>query len=139
MAILYKPSKHAWIPEGESLTEPEHADSCDINKMIKNAARGMQVRAGAQPVYGHDDLTMDGVQYRILKQQTEEELQRLAESGEVDEEALQYIPDEIKKKFNFKVKKKNAKNDDKTTNNATSTPPATLPATPPAEGEPTAD
>ena len=59
MALNYQPSKHAFFTEGEDLTEQEHLDSCDINKMVKNAMRGMQVRGGNNPKYGYDDMTMD--------------------------------------------------------------------------------
>ena len=74
MALNYQPSKNAFFTNEEELTEQEHLDSCDINKMVKNAMRGMQVRGGRNPVYGYDDMTMGGLKHRILKQQLELEL-----------------------------------------------------------------
>lgn len=119
MALKYEPSKYAFVTEGEELTEQEHLDSCDINKMVKNAMRGMQVRGGSNPIYGYDDMTMDGLQHRILKQQLEQELGDLSE-GEFDQETLDQIGPEIVKKFGFKLKKQvepdpNKTNDDQTT------------------------
>lgn len=116
MALNYQPSKHAFFTEGEDLTEQEHLDSCDINKMVKNAMRGMQVRGGNNPKYGYDDMTMDGLQHRILKQQLEQELGDLS-GGEFDQETLDQIGPEIVKRFGFKLKQSKdlPKNDDKTT------------------------
>lgn len=119
MALNYQPSKHAFITDEEELTEQEHLDSCDINKMVKNAMRGMQVRGGNNPVYGYDDTTMDGLQYRILKQQLEQELGDLS-TAEFDQETLDQIGPEIVKKFGLKLKKQVEPdpiktNDDKTT------------------------
>lgn len=115
MPILSKPSKHAFNTVGASLTEPEHAPSCDINKMIKDAKRGLQVRGGKQPRFGYDDTTMDGVQFRIQKAETEKYLSDLAD-GQLEEDELKHIPDSIKKKFGFKAKpkaqQKPAQNDD---------------------------
>lgn len=134
MAILYKQTPFDTIIEGESLTEQEHIDSCDINKMIKNAARGMQIRGGNNPVYGYDDTTMDGLQFRIEKERLENELTRIAEEEELLPEALESLPQKVKEKFKFKVKKaKNATNDDKTTNEAL---PPTTPPTPPKNAQP---
>lgn len=118
VAIQYQSSKYAFVTEGEELTEQEHLDSCDINKMVKNAMRGMQVRGGSNPIYGYDDITMDGLQHRILKQQLEQELGDLSE-GEFDQETLDQIGPEIVKKFGFKLKKtldsEKKQNDDQTT------------------------
>lgn len=115
MPVLSKPSKHAFYTEGESLTEAEHKDSCDINRMIKDAKRGLQVRGGKTPKFGYDDTTMDGVQFRIQKAETEKYLRDLAD-GQLDEDELKHIPDSIKKKFGFKAKpkaqQKPAQNDD---------------------------
>lgn len=128
MALNYQPSKHAFITDEEDLTEQEHLDSCDINKMVKNAMRGMQVRGGNNPIYGYDDTTIDGLQHRILKQQLEQELGDLSE-GEFDQETLDQIGPEIVKKFGFKLKqvKDLPKNDDKTTKNQDPTPPVPNP------------
>lgn len=118
MAILTKPSKHAFYTEGETLTEQEHSDSCDINKMILSARRGQQIRGGSPPQYGYDDMTMDGVQHRIKKAQIERELSSISSENEFDEKILDKIPESVKQKFKFKKK---AKNDDKTTINGLST------------------
>lgn len=128
MALNYQPSKNAFFTNEEELTEQEHLDSCDINKMVKNAMRGMQVRGGRNPVYGYDDMTMDGLQHRILKQQLEQELGDLSET-EFDQETLDQIDPEIVKKFGFKLKqvKDLSKNDDKTTKKEDPTPPVQNP------------
>ena len=39
MAINYKPGKSPFYTDDEVLTEQEHLDSCDINKMVYAAAR----------------------------------------------------------------------------------------------------
>lgn len=111
-----------------SLTETEHADSCDINKMIKKVLKGQQVRGGAPAIYGHDDLTMDGLSHRIMKAQTEEELQSIAQTHEFTQQELDLIPKSLQEKFKFKVRKPEApkpapKNDDQTTKNEPPKPP----------------
>lgn len=114
MAVLSKPSKFAFSTEGDSLVEPEHKDSCDINRMIRDAHRGLQVRGGKKPVFGYDDTTLDAVQFRIQKAETEQYLKDLA-NEQLDEDELKHIPESIKKKFGFKAKKaqqKPAQNND---------------------------
>lgn len=119
MANLNTPSKHAFYTEGDSLTEQEHADSCDINIMLKSAARGLQVRGSGEPQYGYDDTTMDAVQFRIQKARLEEELAETAKANEFLEKELDLIPKSIREKFGFKKKtvpeSPASKNDDKTT------------------------
>lgn len=130
MAIRYPRPKDAYdcvpnekldrSPEG---AEQEHKDSCDINKMLRNAARGIQVRGNsAEPVYGYDDTTLDGVTHRINKQNLERELKKTAETAELSEEELKLIPESIKKQFGFKAKKvkgQKTKNDDLNDENST--------------------
>lgn len=106
MAIMYTPSKFAFYTEGDSLTEQEHKDSCDINIMIKQAANGQPIRMDDGGTYGYDDTTMTALDHKILKQQLEEELGEVAESHEFSEEELNLIPAQVKKKFGFKTKKK---------------------------------
>lgn len=118
--VEYQPGPFDTKVDPETLTEVEHQDSCDINKMILNAHRGMNIRGGGSNTYGYDDLTMDGVSFRIEKERLENELSQVPK--EMEEEALALIPEKIKTKFGFKVKpKQNAQNDDKTTNNANPT------------------
>lgn len=105
MAKLYLSSDYAIYPEGNSLTEQEHTDSCDINKMVKNAARGLQVRGGPQPQFGYDDTTLTGLDVRIQKQQLEESLHKISSENEFSPEELQHIPNDVKSKFKFKTKK----------------------------------
>lgn len=106
MAYLPKPSKFDTPVDPKSLTEQEHKTSCDINVILHRAARGQLVfGSNRTPQYGHDDLTMDGVSHRILRDQTEAELSRLARTTEFDEEELKKISPEIQKKFGFKQKK----------------------------------
>ena len=97
MPLQYDPKKvnTPYFTEGESLTEQEHKDSCDINKMIRALERGQQVRGGNQPRFGIDDTTMDGVQFRLEKERLEAEM---AET-ELPEEHEKHVPEHIKKKF----------------------------------------
>jgi len=140
MPIMYEFSKYAIDCSVDSKNinpidkypygcETEHADSCDINKMVRNAANGIPVRGSSSSlIYGEDDLTMDALTHRIKKQQVEAELSELAKI-ELEEDVFDKIPANIKKKFGFKKRsKKQSKNndDDKTT---TTVPPKT-PQTP---------
>lgn len=112
MALLYKPSKHAIHNTEPSLTEPEHKDSCDINKMILAAKRGQHVRGSNAPQqYGLDDTTMDGVSFRIQKEELENQL-----ADGISPEAHAMLPDDLKPKI--KIRKGPAHNDDKTTKKA---------------------
>lgn len=113
MTVLYKNGPHDTVVDPKSLTEQEHLESTDINKMVRAAARGLQVRGGGQGVYGYDDTTMDGVKFRIEKERLETELGIIAKEHEFTEEELKAIPEELQKKFQFKKKAKT--NDDKTT------------------------
>lgn len=102
MPIQYTPTKHAFYTEGESLTDQEYKDSCDINKMISRALQGQEIRGSGPQQYGYDDTTMDAVTYRIQKEQLEESLS----SGpkEFEKEELDLIPEKVKQKFGFKQK-----------------------------------
>ena len=134
MAVLYSKTKWDFHTEGPSLTEQEHLDSCDINKMIKNVMRGMDVRGSNPSSYGYDDTTMDGLTFRIQKQQLEEQLS----SGEKEftQEQLDLIPKSIQEKFGFKLKEQTQATSttiQTTTNSPTSSQnnePPTTPATP---------
>lgn len=104
--------------EGESMTEQEHKNSCDINKMITAAKRGQMVRGGPRPEYGYDDTTMDGVAFRIKKQELEKSLSETFQNTEFSQKESELIPEKVKKKFKVKTRqeidKKNDKpNDDK--------------------------
>lgn len=103
MAIQYKPTKHAFKTEGDSLTEQEHKDSCDINKMIHSISRGQQVRGNPRAnQYGYDDTTMDAVTFRIEKQRLEEQLQEAPK--EIEKSVLDQMPQKVVQKFGFKSK-----------------------------------
>lgn len=120
---LPKPSKFAFKTEGDSLTEQEHKDSCDINKMISAIHRGGTVRGSSSRLqYGYDDVNMDAVQFRIKKERLERELAETSKTQEFSEEELKHVPPSVQKKFGFKKKAPKrdepAKNDDKTTKNA---------------------
>lgn len=123
--IEYKQGPFDTIIEGDTLTESEHQDSCDINKMLLNASRGMDVRAGRANQYGYDDMTMDGLQFRIQKQDLEERLS--SGQKEFTQEELDLIPKAIQEKFGFTLKKQvelqNEQNDDLTTKNSNPAPP----------------
>lgn len=120
--VRYKPTPYDTKVEGPSLTETEHQDSCDINKMLHNASRGLQVRGNSHPqTYGYDDTTMDGVQFRIQKENLEQNLANGQKEFEQNE--LDLIPTQVQKKFGFKVRKKQTPtNDDKTTKKGDPTP-----------------
>lgn len=100
--IKYSKSPYDIFTEGESLTEQEHLASCDINLMLKASDRGIQVRGGADPVYGYDDTTMDAVQFRIQKADLEEKL--LNGQKEFTAEELKLFPPDIVEKFGYKLK-----------------------------------
>lgn len=109
MAILYKYSKFAVECHGDKLTEQEHKDSCDINKMIRSAARGLPVRQRQIPPWRDglsDDLNQSGLSHRIRKQQIESELSDLALKNELDPETLAKIPPAVQKRFGFRSKAK---------------------------------
>lgn len=142
MPIMYEFSKYALVFDKDNIdpidlypdgAEQEHISSCDINKLVKNAANGIPVRGRTSPlVYGEDDTTLDAVQHRIKKQQVEKELSELAKNDLSDED-LQKIPNDIRTKFGFKAKKtiKKSNDDDKTTTKDTkSTSIPTSPANP---------
>lgn len=125
MAVLYGKTKFDTPVDPISLTEQEHLDSCDINKMVKAASRGMQVRGGPEPKYGDDDTTMSQLDVRI-------ELERnldIVNNHEFEQKELDHIPKSVQQQF--KLRKKQATNDDKTTNQPSS--PATPPTTPPSD------
>lgn len=115
MAIKYQHSKFAFQCTGEKLTEQEHKDSCDINRMIRNAIRGNPVRTQKIPPWRDgltDDMNRSGLSHRIEKQKLESQLSELAKT-DLHPEALKEIPESLQKKFGFKSKKpKPAKNDD---------------------------
>lgn len=108
MAVMYKENqKHDTPVDPESLTEQEHIDSCDVNKMLRRAAQGYQIRGNkSELVYGEDDTTMDAVQFRIKKAELEKELTEKAKTTELTEEEAKYLSPEVQKKFGFKVKPK---------------------------------
>lgn len=105
--IMSKPTKHALhfnLEVEPSLTEQEHLNSCDINIMIRDVNRGIQVRGSNNLQYGYDDTTLDGVQFRIQKQQLESELSELAQKHEFSPEELKLMSPDIQKRFKFKAK-----------------------------------
>lgn len=118
MARMYELSKHATIIDDEEVTEQEHKDSCDINKMMLSLSRGLEVRGSGTPQFGYDDTTMTGVQFRIEKEALERDLAETARSHEFSEEEFEALPEAVRKKFEFKKKqaqKPDANDDDKTT------------------------
>jgi len=103
--IKYTPSKFAFHTEGETLTEQEHKDSCDINKMIRSVKTGQMVRGGGSASYGYDDTTLDAVTFRCQKQQLEAELEETfatIELTEKDEANLKSVAPDITKKFKIR-------------------------------------
>lgn len=129
MPILYSPTKFAFFTEGDPVTEPEHKDSCDINKMMRNALKGLQVRGGPPPVYGEDDLTMDALTFHIRKSELEKELIKNSEQLEFTKEELELIPKNVREKFSFKSK--NDLNESKNQQKSPDIPLPTPTSTPP--------
>lgn len=116
MPILYKETPWDLVCDDEHLTEQEHIDSCDANKILKAALRGQMVLSSrGEPQYGYDDTTMDGLSFRIQKQKLEEELGSLPKDLEFEENDFNQISPQIREKFGLKVKKAKkleAKNDE---------------------------
>lgn len=116
MPILYKETPWDLVCGDEHLTEQEHIDSCDANKILKAALRGQMVLSSrGEPQYGYDDTTMDGLSFRIQKQKLEEELGSLPKDLEFEENDFNQISPQIREKFGLKVKKAKkleAKNDE---------------------------
>lgn len=111
MTIQYKSTKHAKKFEGDSLTEQEHKDSCDINIMFRKMQNGQQINGGPQPVYGYDDVNMDRVRINIDKQNIEQQFASELQESEFTEEQLKAIPDSLKKKFQGNIKLRKAEKD----------------------------
>lgn len=83
MPLMYDPASipHGFDTGPESLTEQEHKDSCDINKIIGRMARGLNVNTKKLAPWGEnfvDDTTMDAVKHRIQKEKIENDLKALA-------------------------------------------------------------
>lgn len=117
MPLEYTPRKDDLRLDPESMTEQEHKDSCDINKMMRNLDRGLEVRGGGSGIYGYDDTTMDAVQFRNEKARLEDELAQTSEALEFTEEELNAIPKAVREKYKFKKKaaeKTNELNEQKT-------------------------
>lgn len=114
MPIQYKSTRFDTPVDPESLTEQEHKDSCDVNRMILSASKGLNVRGGGSTQYGYDDTTMDAVQHRILKAKVETELKSLNTIEELSDDQIRSIPDSVKKHLKLRPKQKGL-NDDQTT------------------------
>lgn len=107
MPIQYTPSKHAYYCDPETLTEQEHKNDCDINVIIKRAHNGHMVNmSNRSPVYGFDDINLDGLKHRILKQETKEELEELITSQEFDAKDVEILtknlPESLVKRLKIK-------------------------------------
>ncbi|AXH77210.1 MAG: hypothetical protein [Microviridae sp.] len=115
MAILYKSTKWDLVCEDEHQTEQEHIESCDANKILKAALRGQMILGnGRQPIYGNDDLTMDGLSFRIEKARLEQELGELSTNMELTQEEIDSIHPKVREKFQFRTKKREQKAETKT-------------------------
>lgn len=92
----------------KSLTEQHHKKDCDPYNIIKKAQMGLPIGGrGGNLNYGYDDTTMDGLQYRIMKQHHEQEINQLLEN-EFTAEEYDIIKDRLPKNLvnKIKVKKK---------------------------------
>lgn len=112
--LQYKPTKYAKKDFDPLLTEQEHKDSCDINKMMRNLKQGRQVRGRNNIQYGSDDTNMTMLQLLSEKQDLEVELTKLSQSHEFTQKELDLI-DQINPKFKKQFKLRLKKNDDQTT------------------------
>lgn len=118
MGLEYKASKHAIINNEPGLTEQEHHDSCDINKMVAKIAKGQMVRgATSEQVYGFDDMNADYISVKSELEARRQELTKIAQETEFTQAELDLIPESIRKEFNFKLAASvpETLNDDKTT------------------------
>lgn len=123
MAVLAKPTKYATKIKGESLTEQEHKDSCDINLMMRSINRGQMVRGKAHGDWvdgkSFDDMNMDGLTHRIRKDRIERELEKQFRETEFSAEEAEAIPPSVKKKYGDKIRiKKAQKNNELNDENA---------------------
>lgn len=110
MANLNTPTKHAFKFKKKSLTEQEHKDSCDINKMIGSLNRGQQVRMQkTKPAQwdgkAFDDMSANKLDIMIEKERLEKDLSVTMQTNEFTEEQAKHIPNSIKEKFGIKIKK----------------------------------
>lgn len=103
--------------EDDSLTEQEHMPSCDVNLMVRDASRGMMVRGQPIAGYGYDDMNMSQLDVRMAKERLQSDLEKIASEQEFSEEEFAAIPQNVKEKVSFRVRKKQTQgqNDDKTT------------------------
>lgn len=106
MAILYKANKDAIMPVGESLTEQEHLESCDINRQVERARRGLPLIGSAnEPRYGVDDTNLDLMQVKNALRDAEARMNEVPKDS-LSEEELAHVPEGVRKKFGLKAKPK---------------------------------
>jgi len=109
MPLMYKPSKHAkFFDPKEGVTEQEHKDSCDINKMIKAVNNGQMVRqANMGPWFDNpdgtpgafDDTNLDGLHHRIRRQRMIDQVILDIKSGPMDQEAFNQLPEKVQQLY----------------------------------------
>lgn len=137
MPRMFEFSPYAIHNDEPSLTEQEHINSCDANKMIKAAMNGQTFRGTtSEPQYGYDDTTLDAVQYRIQKEALEKELNDISSTHEFEPQELNYIPDPVKKRFKFKQKNKQMELKPNEQNDKTKAPTTAEPKTEPPTSQP---
>lgn len=115
MANLNKPTKYDTPVDPESLTEQEHKDSCDINKMILAAHRGQQIRQAKPGLWvdgAFEDMNQTLTSLKIQKEHTETALAEYASQNELTDEEWKAFPDEIKKRFKLRKKKATSQTND---------------------------
>ncbi|QXP08157.1 MAG: hypothetical protein [Arizlama microvirus] len=101
MPLQYDNSKkpYATFNNDPSQTEPEHQDSTDINKMLRRALQGLDVRGSDKPqVYGDDDTTQTLLSIKLEKQELEDYLSNLPKD-ELTSEQLSLIDPKLVKQF----------------------------------------
>lgn len=107
MPVQYTPSKYAFYTSDEILVEQEHKEDCDSNVIIKRAHNGQFINTKNPAGYGYDDVTLDGVQYRILREQVTESINETLENEFEEEDAEKLkaaLPENLAKRV--KVKRK---------------------------------
>lgn len=120
MANLNKPTPYDTPVDTESMTEQEHKDSCDINKMILAAHRGQQIRQAKPGLWvdgSFDDMNQSLTSLRIQKEHTEIALAEYAQNNELTEAEWKAFPDEVKKRFKLRKKKQDLKNENEPNEN----------------------
>lgn len=103
------------------MTEPEHAERCDIIYQLQRMAKGLNPNWGnsSEPQYGYEKMDNSLTDHRIAIQKQMDEVQKI-DLSEIPEEDWQKLPNDVKflhaKQREQQVAQKNRKNDEKQKN-----------------------